>query len=306
MKIMKIMKNRKICFVFKLLNITLLLILLFNCSSVGTNDPVNEEKTGGTAGEFSGTIKSTSFDSIFTGTSSSDLINGLCENDYILGLGGNDTITGGCGHDIIYGGEGNDIIYGDTVLDIINQLNGNDLLVGGPGNDTLYAGRADSSVWFQGRNYNQLQGEDGNDKLYGGSDTDIIFPGNGDDKIYPGNGDDTVILRPGDGLNNRVYLDGGTDYVHLILDEPYMDRDATRVYIIPQKVSGTKTVWIQVDNTRNPSSNPDYTYTVTHAYYDSNRYTNFYVKVNKVVKFTITIKEYYSDPATHWVDFLLN
>jgi Ca2+-binding RTX toxin-like protein len=106
------------------------------------------------------------------------------------GFDGNDAITGGAGNDTIIGG------------------NGSDVLRGGLGNDTIY-GRI---LGFNGVEFDELYGEDGNDSLRGfglldgGSGDDFV---SGEGELVGGSGNDTInsfgdgdIVRGGTGQNS--------------------------------------------------------------------------------------------------------
>lgn len=90
-------------------------------------------------------------------------------------------------------GSGNDEI---RVLPGTNiQVN----LSGGSGNDTLVA---------MGSGIATLRGDEGHDKLVGGSANDILIGGIGDDEIRGGAGDDEIHGNQGD---DRLFGDGGDD-----------------------------------------------------------------------------------------------
>jgi Ca2+-binding RTX toxin-like protein len=111
--------------------------------------------------------------------------------DYLIGGSGDDTLYGESGVDILLGGIGNDLVDGGDGLDI---------LLGGKGNDTLRGGASANTVIRQ-----YLNGEEGNDEIYGGSGTDLLIGEAGNDKLFGEAGDDFLS---GGGGNN--FLDGGT------------------------------------------------------------------------------------------------
>ena len=70
----------------------------------------------------------------------------------------------------------------------LNGQNGNDTIYGGSNADTINGGNGDD----------KLYGYAGNDVIYGGKGNDCIYGGDGNDKIYGQYGDN--ILKGGEGM----------------------------------------------------------------------------------------------------------
>lgn len=159
----------------------------------------------------------------------SDILDGGPGNDRLLGANGDDFLYGGPGNDRLSGGNGNDYGYGDgyielfdTVIDgdlstligepiitdleeggadTINGDGGDDFLFGGPGNDRISGGHG----------HDQLHGQDGNDRLDGGNGDDLLLGGAGSDKLYGRNDQD--ILLGGLGFD-MLYGGRGSDLLY--------------------------------------------------------------------------------------------
>ena len=89
--------------------------------------------------------------------------------------------------------------FNPSVIDYEKELNGfegNDRLFGGSNNETLSGGSGNDFVFALGGD-DWLFGDDGNDYLFGDVGNDFIFGGLGKDKLYGGSGNDT--LRGGEG-----------------------------------------------------------------------------------------------------------
>ncbi|HYN93247.1 MAG TPA: M91 family zinc metallopeptidase [Pilimelia sp.] len=134
----------------------------------------------------------------------------------LLGGEGDDTLRGGDGTDRILGLDGRDLIDGRGGEDLITagatrrHLPGEDLMQpvveqidGGEGNDRLYGGLGN----------NRIGGGDGTDLIEGGAGQDTLDAGEGDDTVRGGSGIDNVFGRGGtdvlDGGADRDYVDGG-------------------------------------------------------------------------------------------------
>jgi Ca2+-binding RTX toxin-like protein len=177
------------------------------------------------------------------GTSGNDVIYGTSGNDVIVTFGGDDTIYAGAGNDVVcadgVGQVGNDRIFGQDGDDSLHGGMGNDYQVGGPGADASYGGPGDDHliddtlVGANGSKYDSLvgndgddlidaragdyangftvgrylEGDDGNDTIYGSNYGDNINGGNGNDKIYGLFGYDQI-----NGGAGNDYLSGGNNY----------------------------------------------------------------------------------------------
>lgn len=137
-----------------------------------------------------------------------DLLDGGSGNDRILGGNGNDMLYGGPGSDRISGGNGDDTAYGDSYHEIYDTISGGDLssLIGEPleadpseaGRDTINGDGGNDFLYGEG-NRDSLNGGTGNDFLRGGDDSDRIRGGSGDD------------LLSGDAGSDALYGDAGED-----------------------------------------------------------------------------------------------
>ncbi len=227
------------------------------------------------------------FSNDLEGNDGDDTLIGGSSADYIYGETGNDTLRGNSDRDYLYGGIGNDTLDGGEGDDYLDPGTGADQIVGGAGTDELYLDyrnavtgvtvtynsatgttsdgktiREVERVTFDGSNsndvvdvsatnafYNDLEGNDGDDTLKGGSDADYIYgeegndtlSGNGGrDYLYGGVGNDTL-----DGGENDDYLDPGTGADQIVggtgTDELYLDyRDAaTGVTVTYNSATGT-------------------------------------------------------------------
>ena len=73
---------------------------------------------------------------------------------------------------------------------------------------TVNAGKGNDTIDFSKSKYkNILNGQDGNDIIYGGLKNDKITGGKGKDTIYTGKGSNTIIINKGDG-NDTIYNQG--------------------------------------------------------------------------------------------------
>lgn len=156
-------------------------------------------------------------DTVFTGDDAdrvfgrngNDYIDGGFDNDSLYGNAGFDTIIGSEGNDYIDGGRGDDLIFGGLDLsfpDVVNipdsvdlrPRNNADSIQGNYGNDTIY-GMDDNDT---------LEGGTGNDVMYGGVDNDSIQGGDGNDV---GNGDAGDDWLEGNTGNDTLNGGAGTD-----------------------------------------------------------------------------------------------
>ena len=150
-----------------------------------------------------------------TGTSGPDVLVGGPADDALSGLGGNDTLDGGPGNDTMAGGPGDDLYYvrdaGDVVVE--NPGEGSDTIIAyvtytlpanveaiytvagtgatGNGGDNLLDGAFASSG-------QTLDGQGGNDVIYGTFFNDTLIGGAGSDALYDIGGNDTMQGGAGD------------------------------------------------------------------------------------------------------------
>ncbi|WP_412458407.1 beta strand repeat-containing protein, partial [Sinorhizobium americanum] len=128
------------------------------------------------------------------------------------------TLYGEAGSDTLHGGNDGDSLHAaywtTDDVDSVNTLNGdagNDYLWGNEGKDTLNGG-ADDDQLYGGGNDDTLNGNDGSDYLQGDDGDDTLDGGTLGDTMAGGNGDDTYIV---DNANDVVaeQLGEGVDTV---------------------------------------------------------------------------------------------
>ena len=122
-------------------------------------------------------------------------------DDNLRGQEADESISGKNGNDTIEGGQGNDILIGDKPNGMAS-LRGDDIIRGGAGDDILAANRVDHFLFDD--DTNELNGDNGNDIIYGGDRADLINGGNGDDLLFGKAGDDLI-----NGGNGFDLLNGG-------------------------------------------------------------------------------------------------
>ena len=169
--------------------------------SGGTGDDIVD------AGEGFDTIHGDEGADKLDGGSDDDVIYGDAGHDVLYGKNGNDTLDGGEDNDYIFGGEGEDHILGNTGADtlfgdggndVIDTNDGNDAAYGGEGNDFIH-GNAGDDVWLDGQAGNDaIFGDEGNDCIVGGEGNDFIVGGVGADTLFGSAGNDTFKFYEGD------------------------------------------------------------------------------------------------------------
>jgi Ca2+-binding RTX toxin-like protein len=82
------------------------------------------------------------------------------------------------------GGEDSDKITGNYIANILDGQGGDDTIYGGNGNDSLYGGNGSD----------RLYGDQGDDAMVGGSGNDIIYGKDGNDILAGGLGNDTFVF----------------------------------------------------------------------------------------------------------------
>ncbi len=136
------------------------------------------------------------------GSKSADSIVGSSASNYLSGSSGNDTISAGSGDDTVRGGPGNDVLDGGGGVDTVDYSDvpqgiSARLYVDGPQNAGL-AG-VDTLIGFE-----NIQGSNHDDRLWGTSGSNILNGGAGDDVFDGQAGSDT--FNGGDGLDTVSYL----------------------------------------------------------------------------------------------------
>ena len=112
---------------------------------------------------------------------------------------------------IVNAGNGNDIINfkNSKYTNKLNGQNGNDKIYGGKKTDTIH-GNAGNDIIYGYNGNDKLYGDAGNDKIYGGNNNDYIDGGDGDDNLYGQNGNDKIYGGNG---NDFIESGAGDDYI---------------------------------------------------------------------------------------------
>jgi Ca2+-binding RTX toxin-like protein len=131
-------------------------------------------------------------------------------NDYLQGSVTNDLLDGGAGTDRLLGGNGDDQLYGGAGTDTLNGGNGDDLLDGDRYYDLL-GGTEIGDLLLPAANLqgkDTMNGDAGNDVLYGQGGNDAVSGNAGDDLLVGGDGTDTIKGGAGNDLVYGSDLDG--------------------------------------------------------------------------------------------------
>jgi len=201
-------------------------------NGAGGNDSVyggdgNDMLNGGAGEDF-----------IYGGNNNDTLVGGA-DNDAMFGNNGNDKIQGDEGIDSLFGNDGDDIFFyrlpgAGSGFDFVDGGIGNDTVRGfannavisladftsierfdngGFANVTIAGGETDDFFDFSGSlvvGINAINGNDGNDSIYGSSGNNRINGGNGEDSLY--------------GVNGADILNGGADADYLVGSQIDSDR----------------------------------------------------------------------------------
>jgi Ca2+-binding RTX toxin-like protein len=127
-------------------------------------------------------------DDILIGTAGDDTMLGFAGNDEMQALDGNDFLDGGAGDDLMDGGGGSNVLTGGDGNDRLSVQageNGHDVR-GGNGDDVLIS--SDNAFSF-----GVMDGEAGDDQLFGGAGQDLLFGGDGSDSMVSGGGSNRFI-----------------------------------------------------------------------------------------------------------------
>ncbi|NBZ89921.1 M10 family metallopeptidase C-terminal domain-containing protein [Stagnihabitans tardus] len=117
-----------------------------------------------------------------TGDTLANLLLGGDGSDTLTGAAGNDTVQGGLGLDTLDGGTNTDTLdYSDKTTEVVALLNGS----------TFFAVTVGGVIEDQIRNFENLIGGSGNDRLVGDGQANLIEAGAGNDKMQGLGGADT-------------------------------------------------------------------------------------------------------------------
>ena len=151
------------------------------------------------------------FDDNLRGGEDSNVIYGLGGDDFINARGGNDTVDGGAGDDRLHGSFGRDTVSflsaTSSVTVKLSIIDAQD--TGGAGTDTITAfenlqgSNYDDELWGDSIS-NVISGASGNDLMYGIAGDDELRGDAGDDVLDGGLGDDR--LKGGEGSDTASYL----------------------------------------------------------------------------------------------------
>lgn len=184
----------------------------YSARSVALNISLNDVADDGSPGENDDVTETTE---IVLGGSGADQLTGGAFTHTLRGNGGNDTLTAGSGSTAFYGGAGKDTLsYANrntgvsvTLDGVANDGSGTDfvnndieVLIGGAGNDVLNGNNVAYAM--------TIQGNAGNDSLYGGSLADTLVGGVGNDQLHGNAGTDTLDGGVG---NDSLFGDDGND-----------------------------------------------------------------------------------------------
>ncbi|WP_457423984.1 right-handed parallel beta-helix repeat-containing protein [Roseateles sp. P5_E7] len=148
---------------------------------------------------------------IIFGGAGDDVLNGSDEGrdgidggegrDYVFGHGGNDVLLGGAGDDIVDGGAGDDIIQGGAGKDVLlggadhDVLSGDDTTAGDDNAVDYLYGDFGTNGNEPGSGRDRLDGQGGNDVLFGeGEDDEIIDTLGASNLINAGPGDNPAVI----------------------------------------------------------------------------------------------------------------
>ena len=101
---------------------------------------------------------------------------------------------------------GESLSVGDLYT-LIDGDAGDDTLWGNAGNDTLYGGTGNDTLYGNAGN-DLLYGDAGNDTLEGNAGNDTLVGGTGNDRLEGGEGNDVYVFSKGDGLDTVVDTSG--------------------------------------------------------------------------------------------------
>jgi Ca2+-binding RTX toxin-like protein len=143
-----------------------------------------------------------------------DLLHAGPGKELLAGAQGADTLVGDDASDSLWGGQGDDSITGGAGASQLNGNQGEDTLIGHSRiGDELYGGQGNDLIDARAASgHDSINGNLGDDVIYGGSGGDMLWGGQGDDVITGGAGADWIS---GDKGNNTVTGGAGADIFYL-------------------------------------------------------------------------------------------
>jgi len=124
---------------------------------------------------------------------------------------GDDVVTDSPGADTVLGGLGDDRIRGGDDVSLEGE-GGQDRIWGGDGDDVLFGRAGHDTLWGElGADY--LEGGRGHDRLSGGAGNDQLYGGHDVDRLRGGAGNDELIAY--DGSADLVDCGAGDDIAHV-------------------------------------------------------------------------------------------
>lgn len=158
-------------------------------------------------------------DDIYRGNSRNNRLSGGRGKDNLYGEDGNDHLNGGDDDDILHGGRGRDTAQFSNRSNRVN-LNTTAWQNTGDGRDRLISienvnAGSGHDVVIGNRAANTLNGQDGNDRLYGGLGNDLLIGGRGRDRVWGQGGRDTFRVQRGAGYTIIEDFTNGQDRIQL-------------------------------------------------------------------------------------------
>lgn len=161
-------------------------------------------------------------DTIYSGIDD-DSVDGGSGDDMIFSGHGSDTVNGGSNDDYIDGGLDDASLELDDSVDV-NTENDRDYLDGEAGEDTIFGGDDDDTL-YGGSDDDYLDGGIDDDSIFGESGDDLLFGGDGDDTVQGGSDKDTIYGGAGD---DSIQGDSGNDALFAGTGENYLEGGADR------------------------------------------------------------------------------
>jgi Ca2+-binding RTX toxin-like protein len=144
-----------------------------------------------------------------TGSAADDTLTGTTRDDVICLKAGSDAADGEEGNDVIRGGQGDDGGGGAPICYAPSGRACSEGLVRGPSTYIGLNGGDGSDVVKGQQDDDSMEGQDQNDKLYGGNGDDCIGAGCTEVGMTPYNEPGNDFLKSRDHVSGNDYVDGG-------------------------------------------------------------------------------------------------